>query len=166
MRVELNPQDLVDELQSVDALREASNELAREWYTVSQDVLLERGENYAEWGGNSESAEVHPVVQSAVPPEWDDRREAWVFTYTHEWSEGFEFGTEPHTIKPVNADFLKFPWPDGPDDVLERFQPMWEDPDHFLEEPEVLLKQVDHPGTPALRFLRDSRTMLSGVTES
>lgn len=162
MQVEIDPDEFADALDAENVEKRAAEETAREWYTLAQDLLLERGENYAAHGGRSDSAEVHGVVQTAHPPEWDESRQAWVFGFSHSWAAGFEYGTDPHTIEPVTADFLKFPWPDAPDHIKERFRPQWDDPDHFLEEPEVLLKQVEHPGTPALRFVRDSRTQLGG----
>lgn len=77
-----------------------------------------------------------------------------------EWpfSAQFEFGVDPHVIEATNAEVLKFPWPDGPDEVLADFEPLWNDPDHFLEEPEVLFPKVnwgsETGGIPKARAVR------------
>lgn len=134
-----------------DNQKQLTSKPARRWFTLSQDMLLDRGEDYP---GEADQAEVHGIVQSGHPPEWTGER--WEFYFSHLAAPFFEFGTEPHTIEARDGGFLKFPWPNAPEGVKERFRPQWEDPSHFLEEPEVLMKSVEHPGTPELRFLRDS----------
>lgn len=157
----LDPTELIREAGDENAMRELSRDVARTWFDEAQELLLDRGEAYGEWGGKSDSAEVHGVVQSGVPPTWTQGR--WEFGFRHFAAPFFEFGTEPHTITPdPPTQMLKFPWPDMPSDMRESFKPMWEDPNHFLEEPEVLLPEVEHPGTPELRFLRDSRERVGG----
>lgn len=133
--------------------KELSRDAARSWFEVSQRLLLERGENYE---GRSDQAEVQSIVQSGVAPTWTG--DAWEFGFRHFAAPHFEFGTEPHTITPnPPTKMLKFPWPGLPQSMREKFEPQWNDPSHFLEEPEVLLPEIEHPGTPELRFLRDSR---------
>lgn len=150
-RATVDTSGLEEELQ--DLSKEASGDLARRWFTYSQDLLLDRGESYP---GEADQAEVQSVVQSAQPPQWNG--EAWEFSYNHIAAPFFEFGTEAHKITPnPPTEFLKFPWPDAPDEIQERFEDQWADPTHWLEEPEVLLREVNHPGTPELRYVRDSR---------
>ena len=85
-----------------------------------------------------------------------------------EWpfSAQFEHGVEPHTIEATNADFLKFPWPNAPEEVKEQFRPQWENPNSFLEEPIVLFKKVnwgsETGGIPAARAVRDMLRELRG----
>lgn len=156
MRIKLR--DMLREVGDEQARREWSRDIARSWFDEAQDLLLDRGENYP---GKSDTAEVHGVVQSGVPPTWTG--DQWEFGFRHFAAPFFEFGTEPHTITPnPPTKMLKFPWPDMPSDMRENFKPMWRDPNHFLEEPEVLLPKVEHPGTPELRFLRDSRERVAG----
>jgi len=61
-------------------------------------------------------------------------------------------GVQPHMIE--GSPVLWFKWPNAPDEVKEKFRPRWEDPDSFLEEPEVLFSEVQHPGIPALGYIR------------
>lgn len=138
---------------------EGAGRVAREWFTAAQDTLLDRGEDYE---GVADQAEVQGVVQSGSPPQSTPDGD-WEFTFSHPAAAYFEYGTEPHKITPNPPNtMLKFPWHDPPSGIEERFRPQWEDPMHFLEEPEVLLPEVDHPGTPELRWLRDSRDEVGG----
>jgi len=77
-------------------------------------------------------------------------------TYIAEWehphADKIEVGVKPHLIE--GNPILVFPWPNGPDEVLERFRPQWENPDHWLEEPEVIFAEVEHPGIPAVGYIR------------
>ena len=144
--VELDLEDVGEE-----ELRDATRDLARVWASESLELLYDRGEDAG--------YEVQGVAQSQTPPEWEDG--AWTFAYSHVNAARFEWGTEPHTIEPnPPTKMLKFPWPDMPSGMREDFEPMWRDPSHFLEEPEVLLPKVEHPGTDALRYMRDSREAL------
>jgi hypothetical protein len=61
-------------------------------------------------------------------------------------------GVKPHTIE--GDDFLVFEWENIPDNVAEQFRPSWEDPDSFLDEPQVAFTEVEHPGIPAVGFIR------------
>lgn len=153
--------DMMRQVGDENAKRDWSRDVARSWFDEAQDMLLNRGESYSEFGGKADQAEVQSIVQSGVPPTWTGNQ--WEFGFRHFAAPFFEFGTEPHVITPnPPTKMLKFPWPDMPSDMRENFKPMWDDPNHFLEEPEVLLPKVEHPGTPELRFLRDSRERVSG----
>jgi len=82
------------------------------------------------------------------------------------FSSQFEFGVDPHVIEATNADFLKFPWPDAPEEVKEMFRPQWDDPDSWLEEPIVLFKKVnwgsETGGIPKARAVRDMLREIRG----
>jgi hypothetical protein len=125
-----------------DALQEAAKESARDvanrWFSGSQETLRERGDE-ADY-------DYFPVLQGGRPPEWVGR--GWQFSYPHQASEYFEFGTEAHTITPTQADMLVFEWEDAPPEVREMFS------DTF---PTVFFKQVEVDGIDELRFVRDSR---------
>lgn len=116
--------------------REQARELAGRAFTASSDTLVDAGDD-KEW-------DTYPVVQSGVPPEWDSARDAFVFSFRHAAAVFFEVGTEPHEIEAVNSEFLAFDWPDAPDGVREQFE------DSF---PTVFFRSVQHPGTPALRYV-------------
>lgn len=152
MRVDASA--LADELSGGETLRDATRDFARLWFEEMQDKLLARGEQVG--------YEVHSVVQSGVPVHWDSDRGAWVTGFEHVAAEFLEEGTDEHTITPNDPDgWLAFEWEDGADVVLdeetgetvkERFS------DTF---PLVFFKEVDHPGTPALKYARDSRDIVA-----
>lgn len=150
--MKINASGLKDELKKGASKRELTREFARMWYSESQDILLSLGDEHG--------YEVYPVVRSSIGPRWSEQDDAWVFEFPHVASKYFEFGTDEHEIR-ADDGFLKFPWPDAPKEVQEQFEDMWTDPNHWLERPEVLFKSVTHPGTPALRFLRDSREKIA-----
>jgi len=137
VRIQLDSQELAE---GID-LKEATRELSNEWFSKSQERLLDEGDDH--------EYEVYPVVQSGQPPRWTG--ENWEFSYPHVAAAYFEYGTEPHEIEAKNAEFLAFEWPDAPDWVREQFRQTF---------PTVFFKSVDHPGTPALRYLRGTRDEL------
>jgi len=159
VEVDIDTSELSRALDDSEVQKELTGELIRDWHTFSQETLLARGEDYDAYGGKSDMAKVFPVARSATVPSWNGS--SWSFGFEHPAAVYFEYGTEPHTIT-ANDGFLKFPWPDAPEEVKDRFRTQWEDPSHFLQEPEVLFKSIEHPGTPALRYLRDSRGKLDG----
>lgn len=143
MRVDASA--LADELSDGETLRDATRDFARLWFEEMQDKLLARGEQV--------DYEVHSVVQSGVPVHWDSDRGAWVTGFEHVAAEFLEEGTDEHTITPKDPDgWLAFEWPDAPQEVREQFS------DTF---PLVFFKEVDHPGTPALKYARDSRDVVA-----
>lgn len=76
----------------------------------------------------------------------------YIVEWTHPHADKIEVGVKPHTI--TGDPILVFPWPNGPDEVLNRFRGRWEDPSHWLEEPEVIMAEVEHPGIPAVGYIR------------
>jgi hypothetical protein len=78
--------------------------------------------------------------------------DAYVAEYQHPHADKIEVGVQPHTIE--GDPILVFPWPDAPDEVRARFRPQWESTDHWLEEPEVIFAEVEHPGIPAVGYIR------------
>lgn len=77
---------------------------------------------------------------------------ALIAEWTHPHADKIEVGVRPHEIE--GDPFLVFEWPDMPDEVREDFQSQWEDPDSFLDEPMVIFAKVNHPGIPAVGFIR------------
>jgi hypothetical protein len=75
-----------------------------------------------------------------------------VAEWTHPHADKIEVGVEPHTIE--GNDWLYFPWYNMPDDVREKWEPKWEDPDNPLDEPYVFRRKVEHPGIPAVGYVR------------
>lgn len=131
-------------------IRDAGREAADHWFAASQDRL-------AAADSQEDDSNYSPILQSGYPPEWDEGRQAWVFTYSHLAAIFAEWGTDPHRIQADEAEYLLFEWEDIPSEVADKFRPMWEDPGHFLTEPQVLFKEVMHPGTPEIRYVRGGR---------
>lgn len=160
---------VVDESQLQDALEEetsreggAMNEAARRWFAGSQRHLEEAISQRA--GIDSEGREgrregsMHSILQSGQPPAWDESRQAWVFTYTHFAAAWHEFGTQPHTIRADGDGFLAFKWPDAPDEVVAMFSPGGDDEVNRGEwDGWVYFKEVEHPGNPAIGYVRAGR---------
>jgi len=107
----------------------------------------------SEWQMESIAESVTTAWQPSEPSEGNlAKGDAFVATWEHPHADKIEVGVQPHVI-PGNP-ILVFPWPNGPEEVLEQFRPQWEDPDHFLEEPEVIFAEVDHPGIPAVGYIQ------------
>lgn len=128
-------------------LRDASEEFARRWYSKAQKRLYDLGDEM--------DFEVYPVAQSAVPPSWEGDK--WVFRYPHEAAMFFEYGAAEHEIEPVNADVLAFEWPDMAGEPFGDTGKTWDEV-YASSWPTVFLPKVEHPGMPALRFIRDSKS--------
>jgi hypothetical protein len=71
-----------------------------------------------------------------------------VYGWDHVAAPYFEFGTSPHTIE--GNPILSFVWEDAPEGIRERFSHT----ERVDGDPRVFLPEVEHPGTPALRFIR------------
>lgn len=78
---------------------------------------------------------VEPIIES-VTEVYQDSQGTWRFDVRHSAAGFVEFGTEPHIIRPTDADAL-----------------------HFLSEEgeDVFTTVADHPGTPAVAFVRKGR---------
>lgn len=136
-----------------DSRKEMTRDAADVWFEESQDWL------YAAASGrsniDSEGREgrrmngLFSIAQSGHPPVWSESDDAWVISYSHVGSVYMEFGTEPHEIEARKAEFLAFEWPDAPQEVQEQFSE--------TEGDMVYFKSINHPGTPAIGFLRRGR---------
>lgn len=129
------------------------------WFKESQDWLRDAAQQRA-GGGNApvddsegrkgrENNNLYKLVRNASPPTWDDQRQAWVFSYMDAGAVFQEFGAMPHEIRAKRAEFLAFEWPDAPKKVKEQFK----DTEGDL----VFFKAVNHPGIPAIGFVRYGR---------
>ena len=138
--IKIDRDDLRDGLEA--HAREVGRELANRWFSEAQQILIERGDR--------EDYEVFPVAQAALPPQWDESKEAWVAEWPHGATLLFEFGTLEHEIE--GDPILSFVWPaeTAPDWVREQFEPEGDGYRAFLTKVEV-------NGITTLRFLRDAQ---------
>jgi len=138
---EIETGPLVDVLEG-DVSREGARELAGRWFTRSQELLRERGDEAG--------YEYFPILQGAQPPQWTGS--AFVFAYPHEASEYMEHGTEAHEVRAKEADMLAFEWEDAPRGIREMFESTF---------PTVFFKSVEVEGVDELRYVRDSRDQIA-----
>lgn len=142
-------------------LKEATREAANTWFSESQRHLTEAAENRAgidsEGRAGRKASSLHKITKSAYAPYWDDERDAWVFGYTHRAAIFHEYGAEPHEIRARKAKMLAFEWPDAPAAVKEQFK--------HTEGDLVFFKSIQHPGVPAIGFVRYGRARAQRALE-
>jgi len=80
-----------------------------------------------------------------------EKGNAYVAEWTHPHAGKIEVGVRPHTIE--GDPILFFKWHNMPDDAREKWEPRWNNPNNDLEEPEVILTEVEHPGIPAVGYI-------------
>lgn len=144
----------------VEQLDENGKRIAREamdvWFAKAQDRLVEAAEQRAGGKGADDSENkvyrqqnnLTDMLDEFQPPVWVDGENAWVFTVTHSAAVFHEFGADAHEIKAKQAQTLAFEWPDAPEEIEKQFE------DSF---PTVFFDKVEHPGTPAIGFIRYGR---------
>lgn len=144
----------------VEELDGRGKEITREamdvWFAEAQDRLVEAAQQRAAGDGADDSEGKTYRLNNALtdmldefqPPVWREDEQAWIFSVTHSAAVFHEFGAEPHEIKARQAQALAFEWPDAPDEIKEQFE------DSF---PTVFFNSVEHPGTPAIGFIRHGR---------
>lgn len=135
-----------------DAAKKVTREAMTVWNSVAQQRVMEAAEQRS--GIDSEGREgrksnaLHEIAQEFTVPQWDPSEEKWVFAVTHAAAVFHEFGATPHEIRAKHARALAFEWPDAPEEIREKFE------DTF---PTVFFNSVQHPGVPAIGFLREGR---------
>jgi hypothetical protein len=162
MSVEFDEDQLVAEVGRVS--EEAMEEAMGRWFTASQRRLQEAAGNRANIDSSRDrrgsltgrqQQDLWKIGQTAQPP----TRQAdgsITFTYMHPAAVYHEWGTEPHEI--TGNPTLHFPWPDAPDEVVAMFTPGGEDEVNRSEwDGWVHFPSVDHPGNPAIGYVRHGR---------
>lgn len=155
--------EVISDLHAQGAHKELTQQAVELWFKESQDWLQQAAHNRAALGeqhgvsGRSDN-NLSQLVQNATPPVWDDSREVWSFAYNHAGAVYQEFGAMPHEIRAKRAEYLAFEWPDAPEEVAEQF----EDTEGDL----VFFKKVDHPGIPAIGFIRYGRDQAKQILEN
>lgn len=151
----------------IQGLEANKKELTRDaidlWFQNSQDWLREAEKNRSELGKQKgvegrEQNNLGQIAQKAVPPTWDEDKQRWSFSYPHEGAVFQEFGARPHEIRAKQAEVLAFEWPDAPEEVQEQFE--------HTEGDLVFFESIDHPGIPAIGFVRYGRDVAKRELES
>ena len=158
--------ELGDERSFKQALREAAGVAGREEIKAAVDdavrianrALREAGANPPE-GATLDEWSVEAIADS-VEVYWEqgesegklERGNALVAEWTHPHADKIEVGVKPHVIR--GDPLLVFEWQNIPDEVAAQFEDAWNDPDNFLEEPQVAFTKVNHPGIPGVGYIR------------
>jgi len=158
--------ELGDEKSFKRAMREVAGEVGREEINaavrdaveIANQALRDAADNPPE-GASMESWSMESIAES-VEVRWEQgesegklkKGNALVGEWTHPHADKIEVGVQPHMIE--GDPILVFEWPGMPDEVREQFQSSWDNPDNFLEEPQVAFSEVSHPGLPGLGFIR------------
>lgn len=134
--------------------KELAQDFINLWFQESQEWLYDAAQRRSELGkqhgveGRAQNG-LHKVADEAVPPMWNQSEERWEFSYPHEGAVFQEFGAQPHEIRAREAERLAFGWPDAPKEIKEEFAE--------TEGDLVFFEKVNHPGIPAIGFLRYGR---------
>lgn len=144
----------------IETLKNNSKKLTRDamdvWFAESQERLIEAAQQRS-GGGEADDSEgkeyrkhnnLTDMLDEFQPPTWNEQEQAWIFTVTHAAAVFHEYGAEPHEIRAGAAQALAFEWPDAPDEVKEQFEESF---------PTVFFNGIEHPGTPAIGFIRHGR---------
>jgi len=158
--------ELGDERSFKNALREAAGVAGREEIKAAVDDAVrianrahrEAGANPPE-GATLDEWSVEAIADS-VEVYWEqgesegklERGNALIAEWTHPHADKIEVGVKPHVIE--GDPLLVFEWQNIPDEVAAQFEDAWNDPDNFLEEPQVAFTKVNHPGIPAVGYIR------------
>ena len=144
----------------VEHLESNGKEIARDamdvWFSKAQDRLVAAAQQRAGGEGADDSEDKYyrlnnnltDMLDEFQPPVWVPDENAWIFTVTHAAAVFHEFGADAHEIEAKQAQALAFEWPDAPAEIADQFE------DSF---PTVFFNSVEHPGTPAIGFIRYGR---------
>jgi len=146
-----------------DALRTIAGEVGREEIEkaiddavrIANQHLLEttppEGASMDDWHVESIAESVEVYWEAGESEGKLAKGDALIAEWTHPHADKIEVGVRPHQIE--GDPYLVFEWHNIPDEVAERFRPAWDNPDSFLEEPMVILTEVQHPGIPAVGYI-------------
>jgi hypothetical protein len=159
--------ELGDERSFKRALREAAGvagkqqieDAVHDAVAIANRALREAGSNpppeatLDEWSVEAIADSVEVYWSPSEPSEGKlAKGDQLVAEWTHPHADKIEVGVEAHEIR--GDPVLYFPWYNMPDDVAAQFEEQWNDPDSPLEEPYVFMAKVDHPGIPAVGYIR------------
>lgn len=129
-----------------DAVRYANRALREAGDSPPEDATLDQ------WSVEAIADSVEVYWEGGESQGKLDQGDRLVAEWTHPHANKIEVGVRPHEIE--GDPILVFEWINIPDEVAEEFQPQWENPDSFLEEPMVAYAKIDHPGIPGVGYIR------------
>lgn len=139
--------------------KEAIETAVNDAVQIANRALREAGRNppegatLDEWSVEAIADSVEVYWTPSEPTEGNlAKGDQLVAEWTHPHADKIEVGVRPHEIE--GDPILIFEWTNMPDDVAEQFRSQWENPDSFLEEPQVAFAKIDHPGIPGVGFIR------------
>lgn len=112
---------------------------------------IQQSQEVLDVAGSQLDWDVEPVKQSLGVPEVERGRNSLTVTWgwSHPAAPYWEYGTSPHTIR--GDPILSFIWEDAPPGIKDMFP----NTERVDGDPRVFFQSVQHPGTPALRFVRE-----------
>lgn len=144
-----------------EALEQFSRRVTREaitvWNSEAQKRIMDAAGNRRTIDDTRDSrgslqgrrdSDLHEIAQSFTAPVWDSGEGAWTFSVTHAAAAFAEWGAQPHEIRAKHAQALAFEWPDAPEEIAEQYESTF---------PTVFFDSVEHPGVPAVGYLRYGR---------
>jgi hypothetical protein len=158
--------ELGDERSFKRGLREIATEVGKERIQAAVDdavrmanrALREAGNNpppeatLDEWSVEAIADSVEVYWENGEPEGKLEQGDVLVAEWTHPHADKIEVGVRPHEIE--GDPILVFEWHNIPEDVADEFRSQWENPESFLEEPMVAYARIDHPGIPAVGYIR------------
>jgi len=160
------PAELGDDRSFKRALREATGEVSveeiraavEEAVDIANQALRDAADSPPE-GASLEEWHMEPIAESVEIKERPGdsagnlpQGKAVVAEWTHPHADKIEVGVRPHEIE--GDPLLVFRWENMPDEVEEQFESQWNNPDSFLEKPQVAFARIEHPGIPGIGFVR------------
>lgn len=135
-----------------EKLFEQSDNIAHRFVQEAHDRLRAYGQR--------EDMNVEPVIDSMELDEAQTTLNGASIriVWTHEAAGYFEFGTSPHVIR--GQPILSFVWENPPQWVREAFPQARDTGGRFQSGWRVFFEQVQHPGMPAARYIRDAMEWL------
>jgi hypothetical protein len=143
-----------------DDLREAVLDNVERELVGKRDNLvfqaIQQSQQVLDTAGSELDWNVEPIKQSLGTPEVNRGRSSITVTWgwSHPAAPYWEYGTSPHKIQ--GDPILSFIWRDAPPGVKEMFS----NTERVDGDPRVFFESVQHPGTPALRFVREGLRFL------
>lgn len=156
--------DFEDQLEEA-VLDEAEHELVGQEASLVYEFVELVHTNLRAYG-QRHGYDVEGTIDSLGQPEVD--RSAGTISVTIGWESEqmarWEFGVSPHTIE--GNPVLSFVWEDPPAWIREEFDQARSASGEFTSGWRVFLPEVDHPGIPESRAIRDALNGLRRVMQS